>query len=171
MVEVTLAAVKVDLRSKSPVILLQEVTAPGRTLPIFIGSVEATSIEYAARGIETPRPLTHDLMRDIFDALGVEILRVIVTELKDGTYYAELVLVSNKTPNVVSCRPSDAIALAVRVGATIYVADELMNTEGLVLLEEDEEDDEDGVDGQESEEEIVDDFKEFLDTLKPEDFS
>jgi bifunctional DNase/RNase len=170
MVEVTLAAVKVDLRSKSPVILLQEISSPGRTLPIFIGTAEASSIEYAARGIETPRPLTHDLMRDVLDAIGTEVLRVIVTELKEGTYFAELVLLQNKVPIVVSCRPSDAIAIAVRVGATIYVADELMNAEGLVLVE----DDVDG-DGEEealeSEEEIVDDFREFLDTLRPEDFS
>lgn len=167
MVEVELAAVKVDLRSNAPVLLLQEVAAPNRTLPIFIGSPEASSIEYAARGIATPRPLTHDLLRDVIDALGGKIERVVITELRDGTYYAEMEMVRERVPFVVSCRPSDAVAIALRVGSPMFVADELMNAEGIVLeVDEDIETEEPG-----TQEEIVDEFRDFLNSIRPEDFS
>ncbi len=92
MVEVRLRAVRVDLQSNTPVLLLQESEGLGRTLPIFIGAPEATAIAFALQGMDTPRPMTHDLIRDLLDALGADVLRVVITELKTATYFAEIVL-------------------------------------------------------------------------------
>ena len=142
MVRVQLRAVRVDLQSNTPVLLLQETEGEGRTLPIFIGSPEATAIAYSLQGVVMPRPLTHDLMKDVLDALGVAVDHVIITELRASTYYAELHLVHGEQKTIVSSRPSDAVALAVRTEAPLYVSDELMESEGIILaLESDEEDD------------------------------
>ena len=84
MVEVRLRAVRVDLQSNTPVLLLQESEGLGRTLPIFIGAPEATAIAFALQGMDTPRPMTHDLIRDLLDALGADVVRVVITELQDG---------------------------------------------------------------------------------------
>ena len=112
--------------------------------------------------------MTHDLMRDLVQALGATVTSVVVTEVHDGTYYAVINLVSAGSPIAVSARPSDAIALAARTDAPIYVADELMDSAGVVL---EEEDDHEAEDGEGDAEEIVDEFREFLDNLRPEDFS
>ncbi len=88
MVRVLLRAVRVDLQSNTPVLLLQETEGEGRTLPIFIGSPEATAIAYALQGVTMPRPLTHDLMKDMLGALDISVERVIITELRASTYYA-----------------------------------------------------------------------------------
>ena len=114
MVRVLLRAVRVDLQSNTPVLLLQETEGEGRTLPIFIGSPEATAIAYALQGVTMPRPLTHDLMKDMLSALDITVERVIVTELRASTYYAEMHLVHGGERTVVSSRPSDAVAVAVR---------------------------------------------------------
>lgn len=166
MLEVRLSAVRVDLQSNTPVVLLQE-TAGERSLPIFIGAPEATAIAYAVQKVDVPRPMTHDLMRDLVQALGASVTSVVVTEVHDGTYYAVINLVSAGTAIAISARPSDAIALAARTDAPIYVADELMDAAGVVL----EDDDEETADGEGDAEEIVDEFREFLDNLRPEDFS
>jgi len=138
MVEVRLAAVRVDLQSNTPVVLLQETTGAKRTLPIFIGAPEATAIAFALQGVTTSRPMTHDLMRDVLEALGVVVERVVITELRQTTYYAELSLLHEGRRSVVSSRPSDAIALAARTGTPLYVADDLLDAEGVVLQAEDE---------------------------------
>jgi bifunctional DNase/RNase len=91
MVEVRLRAVRVDLQSNTPVLLLQESEGLGRTLPIFIGAPEATAIAFALQGMDTPRPMTHDLIRDLLDALGADVIRVVITERKTATYFAEIV--------------------------------------------------------------------------------
>ncbi len=164
MVRVLLRAVRVDLQSNTPVLLLQETAGDGRTLPIFIGSPEATAIAYALQGVVMPRPLTHDLMKEMLDELGIEVDRVIITELRASTYYAELHLVRGEQRTVVSSRPSDAVALAVRTESPLYVSDELMESEGIILTLESEEDDEDTPD------ELVGQFRQFLDQVRPEDF-
>jgi bifunctional DNase/RNase len=166
MVEVRLSAVKVDLQSNTPVLLLTETSGAGRSLPIFIGAPEATAIAFAVQGVATPRPMTHDLFRDVLEELGVRLERVVITELRSATYYAELHLVSNGTTVHVSSRPSDAVALAVRTGSPLFVADELMDAEAIVLPTEDEDEDEDL-----SPEELVGQFRQFLDQVRPEDFS
>jgi bifunctional DNase/RNase len=156
----------VDLQSNTPVLLLQESEGEGRTLPIFIGSPEATAIAYAIQGVDMPRPLTHDLMKDMLDALTIGIERVVITELRGSTYYAEIHLLREGVRTVVSSRPSDAVAVAVRTEAPLFVADELMEAEGIVLAMEADEDDEDV----EPPDELVGQFRRFLDSVRPEDF-
>ena len=166
MVRVLLRAVRVDLQSNTPVLLLQETEGEGRTLPIFIGSPEATAIAYALQGVEMPRPLTHDLMKDMLGALDIRVDRVIITELRASTYFAELHLVRGQERTVVSSRPSDAVAVAVRTGSPLFVADDLMDAEGILLAIEPSEDDDDD----ESPDELVGQFRQFLDSVRPEDF-
>jgi bifunctional DNase/RNase len=175
MVEVRLRAVRVDLQSNTPVLLLQESEGLGRTLPIFIGAPEATAIAFALQGMDTPRPMTHDLIRDLLGALSADVVRVVVTELKSATYYAEIVLFHGDREVPVSSRPSDAVAVAVRTGAPLFVADDLMDAEGIMLAVEEEDDDadgdvDDGDDGA-NPEELVGEFRTFLDSIRPEDFS
>ncbi len=164
MVEVRLRAVRVDLQSNTPVLLLQETEGEGRTLPIFIGTPEAAAIAYALQGVAMPRPMTHDLIKDVLESLEVEVERVVITELQSSTYFAELHLRRGDARSVVSSRPSDAVAVAVRTASPLYVSDDLMDAEGILLaIEGADEDDA-------SPEELVGQFREFLDSIKPEDF-
>jgi bifunctional DNase/RNase len=169
MVEVRLRAVRVDLQSNTPVLLLQETDGEGRTLPIFIGNPEATAIAYAIQGVEMPRPLTHDLMKDMLGALEIKIERVVITELQNATYYAELRLRRGGDVTVVSSRPSDAVAVAVRTGSPLYVSDELMDSEGIILAAEGAEEDE-GLDEPPADV-LIEQFSQFLKSIKPEDFA
>ncbi len=109
-----------------------------RRLPIIIGAFEAQSIALEIEGIKPPRPLTHDLMKNIIDTLGFSITEVVISELREGTFYARL-LMDSEAGREIDSRPSDAIALAVRYGAPIYVADEVMNEAGFVPDGEEEE--------------------------------
>jgi bifunctional DNase/RNase len=166
MVRVLLRAVRVDLQSNTPVLLLQETEGEGRTLPIFIGSPEATAIAYAVQGVDMPRPLTHDLMKDMLEALDIGVERVVITELRGFTYYAELHLLRQGVRTVVSSRPSDAVAVAVRTETPLFVSDDLMEAEGIVLaIDPDDEEDE-----AEVPDELVGQFRQFLDSVRPEDF-
>jgi uncharacterized protein len=164
MVRVLLRAVRVDLQSNTPVLLLQETDGEGRTLPIFIGNPEATAIAYALQGVTMPRPLTHDLMKDMLGALEIGVERVIITELRSQTYYAEIHLLRGGERTVVSSRPSDAVAVAVRTESPLFVSDELMESEGIILALESDEEEED------IPEELVGEFRQFLDSVRPEDF-
>ena len=168
MVEMHLAAVRVELPSNTPVLLLQESSGARRTLPIFIGANEASAIAYALQGVVTARPLTHDLMRDLLIELGAEVEAVVITELRDNTFYAELRVRLNGQLHTVSSRPSDAIALAARLGTTIYAEDALLDAEGYVLS--DEEEAELSETGQDADE-LVDQFREFIKDIRPEDFA
>lgn len=161
MVEVRLRAVRVDLQSNTPVLLLQETNGEGRTLPIYIGSQEATAIAYALQGVVMPRPMTHDLIKELLTALDVDVERVVITELRASTYFAEIQLRRGTEQTNVSSRPSDAVAVAVRAGCKLYVSDELMDSEAIMLTIEGED---------ESPEELVGQFRQFLDSIKPEDF-
>lgn len=116
--------------------------------------------------------MTHDLIRDLLDALGTDVVRVVVTELKEATYYAEIVLREGGREVPVSARPSGAVAVAVRTGSPLFVADDLMDAEGILLAVDEEEDDEEvDEDGTASPEELVGEFRDFLDRIRPEDFS
>lgn len=163
MVEMHLAAVRVELPSNTPVVLLQEVGGARRTLPIFIGAFEANAIAEALQGVVRDRPMTHDLLRDMLTSIGATLDRVVVTELRGGTYYAELHISSGGKAHVVSARPSDAMALAARMGTPIFADDELVDAEGVVLAADDDDD--------EPDEEIVNEFKQFIEGIRPEDFS
>lgn len=150
--ELTVVGVRVELPSNQPIVLLKE-TAGDRYLPIWIGAVEATAIAFAQQGVVPARPLTHDLMKDILEATGLALTAVTITDLRDGVYYADLQFASGVT---VSARPSDAIALAIRVGTTIYAEETVLAEAGVAIPDE-----------QENE---VEEFKKFLDEVSPEDF-
>jgi uncharacterized protein len=144
--------VRVEMPTNQPIVLLKE-TQGERYLPIWIGPMEATAIAYAQQGLVPVRPLTHDLMRDILEALDVQLRTVNITALRNGTFFADLIFSNGKE---VSARPSDSIALALRTGATIFAADEILEEAGIAIPDEQEDE--------------VEKFREFLDTITPEDF-
>lgn len=146
--------VRVELPTNQPVVLLKETTGP-RYLPIWIGAVEASAIAFEQQGVQTPRPMTHDLLRDVIGALGVELVQVSITELRDDVFYADLHFSSGVK---VSARPSDAIALALRMSAPIVADESVLAAAGIAIPDDEEADDE------------VERFREFLDTVSPEDF-
>jgi uncharacterized protein len=155
VIEMELVGVRVELPANQPIVLLKE-REGSRYLPIWIGAVEATSIAFALQGVVTPRPMTHDLLRDMLSSLHVSVDRIVVTELRDGTFYAEIQMRQNGEAVTVSSRPSDAIALAVRTSVPIFADESVLDEAGIEI--EDEEEDE------------VQRFKEFLDQVSPEDF-
>ena len=159
MIRLSLIGVRVEVPTNQPIVLLREESG-ARFLPIFIGSPEATAIVYALQGLETPRPMTHDLFKTVLDDLEARLEKVEITELNNGTFYAEIELDRGGTKTRISSRPSDAIALAVRYGGNIPIfADEAVLDEAGVLFEADEEEQE------------VEQFREFLDQVTPEDFA
>src|SRR2546423_7246721 len=111
-----LVGVRVELPTNNPIVLLREADGDHRVLPIFIGAVEATAIAFALQGVVTQRPMTHDLMRDLLMELGVGVERIVITELRDGTFYAEIEMASNGSRHSGSGGPSAAIALRARLG-------------------------------------------------------
>jgi hypothetical protein len=167
MVEVVLRAVRVDVGSSTPLLLLEEVGGP-RVLPIFVGAPEATAIAYALQNVETPRPMSHDLLGNVIKALGAQLFAVEITELVDNTFYANLKLLRDRVEIDVSARPSDAVALALRAGAPILVSDQLMNEQGKVMSLDDEGDE---TDQEPNEAELVAELRDFLDNVRPEDFN
>ncbi|MBX7160052.1 MAG: bifunctional nuclease family protein [Acidimicrobiia bacterium] len=168
MIEMTLVGVRVELPTNQPIVLLRESDGE-RFLPIWIGGVEAQAIAFALQGTVTPRPLTHDLMRDIIEGLEITVSRVVICDLRDGTFYADLVLENAGKEVTVSARPSDAIALAVRIGAPLFAAEEVLD-EASILIDEDEIEDADKEDGEEDPDAVVEEFREFLEDISPEDF-
>ena len=159
MIRVQLIGVRVEVPSNQPIVLLRE-EGGQRYLPIFIGSPEATAIVYALQGMETPRPMTHDLFVTVMGDFDVELRQVSITALSEGTFYAELELARDGAVQRISARPSDAIALAVRLGdgVPILVEDSVFEEAG-VLFEEDHDEDE------------IEEFRAFLDEITPEDFA
>jgi len=166
MQEMELVGVRVEMPANVPVLLLREIAEPSRMVPIFIGAPEATAIALALDEIHTPRPMTHDLIREIFDELGVDVEKVVVTDLSDKTFFAELHLMSDGVRHAVSSRPSDAIAIAARTGAPIFMAEPVIDEVG---YSEDPDGDAVIADGEEAEE-VVEQFREFIDSINPEDF-
>jgi bifunctional DNase/RNase len=155
-VPVELVGVRIELPSNQPIVLLKEVEGT-RYLPIWIGAAEATAIAFALEGVEPQRPLTHDLLKLSLEALDARVQRVVVTEMRDGIYFADLVLSRDGAEITVSSRPSDAIALAARTAAPIFVAPAVLDESGVEIRDEEEEDE-------------VARFRNFLDSVKPEDF-
>jgi bifunctional DNase/RNase len=156
MVELSLVGVRVELPSNQPIVLLKEADGE-RYLPIWIGAVEATAIAFALQGIQTPRPMTHDLLRDILTTTDVTVERILISELVDQTFFATIRMSQDGRALEVSSRPSDAIALAVRINAPIYGAEEVLEQAGIELKDDEETE--------------VEKFREFLDQVSPEDFA
>ncbi len=154
-----LVGVRVEMPTNNPIVLLREADGQHRVLPIFIGPVEATAIAFAIQGVTTQRPMTHDLIRDVLSALGVGIERIVITELRDRTFYAEIQMTRDGTRCEVSSRPSDAIALAARLGTPIFADETVLEEAAVAVGDEEEEEDE------------VERFREFLEGVNPEDFA
>ncbi|GAA4813224.1 bifunctional nuclease family protein [Tomitella cavernea] len=153
MSEMQLVGIRVEQPQNQPVLLLRE-SEGERFLPIWIGQNEAAAIALEQQGIAPARPLTHDLIKDVIDALGRTLLEVRIVDLREGTFYAELVFDGDVS---VSARPSDAVALAIRVGVPILSDEAVLEEAGLVIPDEREDE--------------VEKFKEFLDSVSPEDFN
>jgi hypothetical protein len=160
-----LVGVRVEVPDNTPVLVLREQAGRRRVLPIMIGTPEASAIHFALEGVVSPRPMTHDLFVDVLTTLGATLQRVLITEIREHTYYAELYLQTANGPRTVSSRPSDALALAVRTGADIYATEELLDAVGqdaavAAVLDEEA-----------AEESILDEFRDFIDSINPDDFS
>jgi uncharacterized protein len=155
MIELTLVGVRVELPSNQPIVLLKEANGD-RYLPIWIGPAEATAIAFALQGIETPRPMTHDLLRDILAETNVDVERIVISELVEQTFFAIIKMMAAGEATEVSSRPSDAIALAVRLNAPIFASEDVLSQAGIELRDEEETE--------------VEKFREFLDQVSPEDF-
>jgi bifunctional DNase/RNase len=144
--------VRVEMPSNQPIVLLKELDG-SRYLPIWLGAAEATAIAFAQQEVLPPRPLTHDLFKDVLMQLGAKLNNVYLTELKDGVFYAQL---NFEGGPAISARPSDAIALALRIGAPILASEDLLDEAGIEIPDQAEDE--------------VERFKEFLDQINPEDF-
>jgi uncharacterized protein len=158
-----LVGVRVEVPANTPVVVLREEEGRQRLLPILIGSAEASAIHAAVEGIVPPRPLTHDLLVDVLATVHTEVTKVVITEVREHTYFAELHLRTGGTEVTVSSRPSDAIAIAVRVGCPIFADPDLLDQVAI-----------DGGTseiGEQEEDAILDEFREFLDDINPDDFS
>jgi bifunctional DNase/RNase len=158
---VEVVGVRIEMPSNQPIVLLKEME--GRTfLPIWVGSVEATAIAFAQQELRPQRPLTHDLIVNILDAMDASLTAVHITDMVDGVFYAELLIrggAGDLPP--LSARPSDAIAIALRTKSNIFVSQELLDRSGIQIPA--------GEEVQSDEE--VEAFREFLDQINPEDFA
>jgi uncharacterized protein len=155
-VPMTVTGVRVELPNNAPVVLLRE-TAGILTVPIWVGATEAVAISSAMEGVSPPRPLTHDLLTSVIQALDAEVLRIVVTHITDNVFFADLVLRTPQGEVIVSSRPSDAIALAVRTSAPVFASREVIDEVGVVLAED-------------VEDEAVAQFREMLEDVTVEDF-
>jgi bifunctional DNase/RNase len=156
MIEMDLAGVRVELPSNQPIVLLKEREGE-RYLPIWIGAAEAAAIALSLQGVVTPRPMTHDLMKNILEEMAVRVSEIVITELRDGTFFAVINMQRNGSAFEISSRPSDAIALAVRLNTPIFASEEVLSEASILIPNGDEE-------------EEVEKFREFLDQVNPEDF-
>lgn len=164
MIPVELVGVRVELPANQPIVLLRE-PASGRYLPIWIGGAEAMSISSHLEGQRPPRPLTHQLLADVLVALGATLEAVHLTDLREGTFYAELHLLTDGREVIVSARPSDAIAVAIRSGDVPILVDEDLFERVSIEIGSVDEDDDDA-----DPEEEVRQFRAFLEDLDPDDF-
>ena len=160
MIEMEIVGVQEVLPASVPVVLLREVDGE-RLLPIFIGMPEATAISLALAGQDPPRPMTHDLMATLLATFSATLERVVVTELRDRTFFAEMYLRGPVGVEVVSARPSDAIALAIRTGTSVFAAEEVLDEAAYLPPTEEK---------SVGTEEQVEEFREFLEQVSPEDF-
>lgn len=154
--------VRLEVPENTPVLILREQVDPGRLLPIYIGGPEASAIHFAVEGVVPPRPLTHDLMATVIGELGASVERVVITEMREHTFFAELHVVQGEDRRVISSRPSDAVALAVRMDIPIFASEPVLDEAGK-LPATDAAPAEDAA-------EIIDEFRDFIENVNPEDF-
>jgi uncharacterized protein len=155
----TIYGVSFDMVGKQPIVLLRTLDG-NRFLPIWIGHPEAAAILMKLQGTPTARPMTHDLVTSMLSELNATVTKVVVTELRENTFHAQITLQVNGSEIEIDSRPSDALALAVRTEAPIFVADEVMDDSAIEF-------------GQEPDDatEVIDEFKAFLENVNPEDFA
>jgi uncharacterized protein len=158
MQEMSIYGVSFDMVGKQPIVLLRTLDGT-KFLPIWIGHPEAAAILMKLQGTPTPRPMTHDLVTDMLGELNASVSKVAVTELRENTFYAQITLQVNGSEIEIDSRPSDAIALAVRADAKIFVADEVIDDSAIEFNQEPEDSGE-----------VIDEFKKFLENVTPEDF-
>lgn len=154
-IEMSVKGLTLDPLTNMPIVILKD-TEDKRVLPIWIGLFEANAIALELEKITTPRPMTHDLMRDLITGLNATVTKIVVNDLKNNTFYAVIHLSINGHSVVIDSRPSDAIALALRSDAPIYVSTDVVNKARSIDMSKEDED--------------VDQLKEWLENLKPEDF-
>jgi|TARA_B100001094_G_C17964189_1_gene686997 bifunctional DNase/RNase len=153
---VEVSSIRLEEETETPIMLLQKPNT-NEVLPIWIGTIEAVSIAYAQEGFVHPRPQTHDLLLNILDSLNAKILDVTITDIHDKTYFAEINVSTHEGELTLSSRPSDAIALALRSSAEIFVDSSVFNNNYIEIY------DEDNVD--------IEEFTKFINDVTPEDFS
>ena len=162
MKSLSVRAVRLDRMSNTPIVTLREEESPRRQFEIFIGAPEAASIQIALDDEKTPRPLTHDLFVLALERINVSVERVVLTHVSSGTYYADVVLLPDGgQETTVSTRPSDALAIALRASCPIYALETLLDEVGEVVEEEPD---------QPAEAEIIDEFRDFIENISPDDF-
>jgi len=152
LLPVEVIGVRVEMPSNQPIVLLREVGGT-RYLPLWVGAAEASAIAFAQQGVIPPRPLTHDLMKTVIEEIGTPLLSVVLTQVKDGIFYSELNFAGEKK---ISARPSDAIALALRLESSIFATADLLAAVGIEIPD--------------AAEDEVEKFREFLDQINPDDF-
>jgi bifunctional DNase/RNase len=155
-ISVEVSSIRLEEETETPIMLLQKPNT-NQVLPIWIGTIEAVSIAYAQEGFVHPRPQTHDLLLNILESLNAKILEVSITDIHDKTYFAEIKLSTQEGELTLSSRPSDAIALALRSSAEIFVENSVFNDNFIEIY------DENNVD--------IEEFTQFIDNVSPEDFS
>ena len=152
---------RVEFPGPAPIVLLKETNERGLVLPIFIGNAEANAIDIHLRNDSPPRPMTHDLFVTALKEMNASLTKVVVTEIDDKTFFAEIHFETSDGVKTISSRPSDAIALAVRMSSPIYAEEEVLATAGHQIRE----------DNEDTEEDVLAEFRDFLDDVSPEDFS
>ena len=153
---VEVSSIRLEEETETPIMLLQKPNT-NKVLPIWIGTIEAVSIAYAQEGFVHPRPQTHDLLLNILDSLNAKILEVTITDIHDKTFFAEIKLSTHEGELTLSSRPSDAIALALRSSAEIFVENSVFDNNYIEIY------DDNNVD--------IDEFSQFINNVSPEDFS
>ena len=159
MIPVEVVGVRIEMPSNQPIVLLKELNG-SRFLPIWVGAVEATAIAFAQQGLTPGRPMTHDLLRATFEEFDATVTAVHITELREGVFYSTILSRDSQAKgHAIDARPSDAIALALRLKANILVGAPLMDEAGIEIPTDS------------TEEGDVEKFREFLDQINPEDFA
>ena len=155
-INVEVNSIRLEENTETPIMLLLDPNSQ-KVLPIWIGTIEAVSIAYAQEGINLPRPLTHDLIIDIIESLNGNIDEVVMSDLHDNTYFAEIIILGDQGRVSLSARPSDAIALALRADTTISVNEDLFLNNSIDLINDKANE--------------IEEFKSFIENINPEDFA